>query len=536
MLIRRSLVILTLLGIMSVVSVDSFAYSPEDTQQNDFFYYDYSGDDEDSDAEESLPDYQPAADAPELIIIEPVKEKSVPVYTPARRRPAEPVRQPQKTEEKSLQKPATARRTRDLPLAAINRQPDKTAKSAAGNPLSTVEKTGAEKPGVPAPATGSKTAPSPAPAPAKTYEQGNNRIASATPLPEKKMGTTVIINKPVNMIPAPAKPAVFRRQYLPSPEPQPVAAKINAEPSPKERVHHKADITAGKTVTTTDEPAPAARQQETVQAAAEARPAVPEKRDKLPVREFVAAPVIGKPAIDQDGKIIHFYSDPEPLVAPPPPDPDFDPEFADFEASRALPVIDAPDGIYDMVCDGSGLAVLASHTFTRVRIEAGDIVALNAIVTNNSGIKRQMVEQIHTPEGVRGVHEIAAFELEPGESASRRIALHISSSVSAGEYKAKYMVRCKANQTINGSMEFRFAIRALPKLQFDIASPTEILANNRFRITGTLKNSGNTSLNIALTLKGKSQSLQVNRQKYRCVRRLCDRRTGRHCAGKRASS
>lgn len=232
--------------------------------------------------------------------------------------------------------------------------------------------------------------------------------------------------------------------------------------------------------------------------------------EKLDVEEFVAAVAPGKPTIDAAGNVIHFYSDPMPLVAEPPPDPDYDPDFADFELSRVLPVVDAPDGLYKFSFTGDGIQIAASHTYDNKPVQAGQIVALNMTVTNNSGLKRTFSEMVTAPTGVRGVYEVAPFEIGAGQTVTRRVSLHLYSSLVAGEHKIAYSVSGKTAGNIKGTLEFMFAIRALPRLQFEIASAPLLLENSPFKVSGKLINSGNTGLNLSLNLKGRQKGLQIS--------------------------
>lgn len=229
--------------------------------------------------------------------------------------------------------------------------------------------------------------------------------------------------------------------------------------------------------------------------------------EKLPVKEFIADPVSGKPAVGNDGNLVHFYSDESPLVPPPPPDPDYDPDFADFELSRVLPVINAPDGIYGFSFVGEGLQISASQTYAGVQIQASQTIALNMTITNNSGTTHNFIEKVTAPDGIKAVHEIAGFEIAAGRSTVRRLSLQLDSALNAGEHQVNYAVNCVDDKAVSGKLDFNFAIRPVQRLQLALdPSADGVIENEKFKLTGKIINTGNTGVNAHLNIKGKKNN------------------------------
>lgn len=200
--------------------------------------------------------------------------------------------------------------------------------------------------------------------------------------------------------------------------------------------------------------------------------------------------------------LIHFYSDPLPFVAPPAPSSDYDPAFADFELSRLLPPIDAPAGLYGFAFKGTGIEITASHTYTQTTIQAGQVVAFNMLVTNNSGVAGIFTERMAAPEGIRAVHEIAPFAIEAGQTLSRRISLRLDKTLAAGQQRISYAITTSPASKVEATLEFKFAVQPRPRLQFVIASMPILIENKSFKVTGKLINIGNTDLNVHLQLQG----------------------------------
>lgn len=231
--------------------------------------------------------------------------------------------------------------------------------------------------------------------------------------------------------------------------------------------------------------------------------------EKFELKEFHAKPLSEKSAMGKTGKGLLFYSDPKPIVSPPPPKPEHEVAYNEFEHSRELPVIDAPAGLFNFAGSSEVIHIVASHSYDNVQIKAGKIVAFNMLIANKTRVSSNYRERIVAPPGIRGVHEIAPFEIPAGKIVVRRVSLFLDSSLSPGVYRVSYQMKSSLGNEICGSLAFSFAIKASPELGFELISSVEVKESSPFKVLGRLSNNGNVDLYLQLELSGQGKKLSV---------------------------
>jgi hypothetical protein len=229
----------------------------------------------------------------------------------------------------------------------------------------------------------------------------------------------------------------------------------------------------------------------------------------IELQEFKADHLSGKPALDEIGQKIHFYSDPAPLINEPRVEREEDAALRQLERERAFPIIDAPAGLYDFSASDGKLGIIASHSYTDFPIKAGQNLGIDFLLTNHNGQKFVLTEGVIAPPGARTAYGIAAFEVLPGQTIRRRVSLFLDSAIAPGIHEACYQLQSEPGKEAVSQLKFRFAINSLPELIFKLTSAARINEAAPFKVLGTLENNGNVDLHLALTVVGRAENLKI---------------------------
>jgi hypothetical protein len=229
----------------------------------------------------------------------------------------------------------------------------------------------------------------------------------------------------------------------------------------------------------------------------------------IKLQEFKSDPLSGKPALDETGQKIHFYSDPAPLINEPRVESEEDAALRQLELERVFPVVDAPAGLFDFSVNAEKLKIIASHSYDNVAIKAGQTFGMNFLLANHRDQKYVLRENVIVASGARSAYEIASFKILPGQTCSRRVAFFLDASIAPGVHEAVYQLLAESDQAIVSQLKFKFAIASLPRLSFKLNSATRIEEAAEFKVMGTIENRGNVDLHIALSIDGRAESLTV---------------------------
>lgn len=157
--------------------------------------------------------------------------------------------------------------------------------------------------------------------------------------------------------------------------------------------------------------------------------------------------------------------------------------------------------IYGVSSFDSGLHVEATTDLQSIYVEPGRSFTLSFRTTNISGKPGNFIEEFDMPPGFELTFPPAEFSLESMESYNSIVMVTAPAYLPAGEHQFAYRVLDPNNQSVHGSLSFRFNIKEMVDLKFLIEEqPESIIDGENFVIRGKLFNDSNASLSVRLTV------------------------------------
>lgn len=131
-------------------------------------------------------------------------------------------------------------------------------------------------------------------------------------------------------------------------------------------------------------------------------------------------------------------------------------------------------------------------TPTRFNLLPGELVSHSFLITNETNVNLELVENIELPDGFRSLLPADTLSLAPGETQPGILSFTVPKDAKAGNYSVTYNVQSQDQPTVRNFAKFEFSVNPVSKIRMFMENvPTSLIAGQDQEATVMILNEGN---------------------------------------------